>query len=77
MRDRPELRERFVGTLLIALGATIVFIGSGVGAGYGLFVVFSVGHAVGIAVMYWGFLMATRPRAPAPRSSAGASRAGP
>jgi MFS family permease len=75
MRGRPELRDRFLGTLLIALGATIVFIGSGVGAGYGLFVVFSVGHAIGIAVMYWGFLMATRPRAPAAR--AGAARAGP
>jgi MFS family permease len=75
IRSRADLRSRFLGTLLIALGATIVFIGSGVGAGFGLFVVFSVGHAVGIGVMYWGFLMATRPRAPAARPSKGAARA--
>jgi hypothetical protein len=62
---RPELRDRFLGILLIAVGATIVFIGSGVGAGFGNFAVFSIGHAVGIAVMYWGFLTATRQRAPA------------
>ena len=62
MKGRMELRDRFFGVLLIALGSTIVFIGSGVGAGFGSFAVFSVGHAVGIAVMYWGFLMASRPR---------------
>jgi MFS family permease len=62
IRRRAELRERFLGILLIALGATIVFVGSGVGAGFGSFAVFSVGHAVGIGVMYWGFLMASRPR---------------
>jgi hypothetical protein len=64
MKGRMELRDRFFGVLLIALGSTIVFIGSGVGAGFGSFAVFSVGHAVGIAVMYWGFLMASRPRSP-------------
>jgi hypothetical protein len=61
IRGRPELRDRFMGTLLIAVGATIVFVGSGLGAGFGNFAVFSIGHAVGIAVMYWGFLTATRP----------------
>jgi hypothetical protein len=66
IRGREELRTRFVGVLLIAVGATIVFIGSGVGAGFGNFAVFSIGHAVGIAVMYWGFLTATRRRAPSP-----------
>jgi MFS family permease len=65
MRGRAELRDRFLGVLLIALGATVVFIGSGVGAGFGLYAVFSLGHAAGIAVMYWGFLMASR-RRPAP-----------
>jgi hypothetical protein len=63
IRGRAELRDRFLGVLLIAVGSTIVFIGSGVGAGFGNFAVFSVGHAVGIGVMYWGFLMASRPRA--------------
>jgi hypothetical protein len=62
MRGRDELRNRFVGVLLIALGSTIVFIGSGVGAGFGLYAVFSVGHATGIAVMYWGCLLASRRR---------------
>jgi len=61
IRGRADLRNRFLGTLLIAVGATIVFVGSGVGAGFGNFAVFSIGHAVGIAVMYWGFLTATRP----------------
>jgi hypothetical protein len=68
IRGRIELRNRFLGTLLIAVGATIVFVGSGIGAGFGNFAIFSIGHAIGIAVMYWGFLMATRPR-PATQSS--------
>jgi hypothetical protein len=62
MRGRLELRDRFLGVLLIALGSTIVFIGSGIGAGFGNFAVFSIGHAIGIAVMYWGFLRASRSR---------------
>jgi hypothetical protein len=65
IRGRAELRTRFLGVLLIAVGATFVFIGSGVGAGFGNFAVFSIGHAVGIGVMYWGFLTATRRSAPA------------
>jgi hypothetical protein len=65
IRGRPDLRTRFLGILLIAVGATVVFIGSGVGAGFGNFAVFAVGHAIGIAVMYWGFLTAARQRAPA------------
>jgi hypothetical protein len=65
IRGRRDLRTRFLGILLIAVGATVVFIGSGVGAGFGNFAVFAVGHAIGIAVMYWGFLTATRPGAPA------------
>jgi hypothetical protein len=60
MRGRPEARDRFVGTLLIAVGATIVAIGSGVGAGLDVVPVFSVGLLAGIAVMFWGFLRASR-----------------
>lgn len=62
MKGKAELRERFVGTALIAVGATIVAIGSGVGAGLGNFPLFSTSLAGGAAVMYWGFLVATRTR---------------
>jgi hypothetical protein len=61
MRGRPELRDRFLGTLGIAVGATIVAIGSGVGAGLDVVPVFSICLALGIAVMFWGFLRASRP----------------
>jgi len=60
MRGRPELRDRFVGTLLIALGATVVaagaaFAATGVLAGF-------IGTLVaGICLMFWGFLRASRP----------------
>jgi len=60
MRGRPDLRDRFVGTLLIALGATIAAIGSGVGAGLDVVPLFSVGLLAGVAVMFWGFLRASR-----------------
>lgn len=61
MRGQPALKNRFVGTLLIAIGATIVAIGSGVGAGLDVVPVFTVGLAAGIAVMFAGFLRASRP----------------
>ncbi len=61
MRKAPHLRNRFLGTLGIAVGATIVAIGSGVGAGLDVVPVFSVCLALGIAVMFWGFLRASRP----------------
>jgi len=67
MRGRPELRDRFMGTLLIAIGATIVAIGSGIGAGLDVVPVFSIGLLAGIAVMFWGFLRASR-TVPAPAS---------
>ncbi len=69
MRGRRDLRDRFTGTLGVAVGATIVAIGSGVGAGLDVVPVFSVGLAVGIAVMFWGFLRASRqaPEARPPR----------
>jgi hypothetical protein len=68
MRGRPELRDRELGTIGIAAGATVVAIGSGVGAGLNVVPLFSVGLAAGIAIMFWGFLRASRP-APVPASS--------
>jgi hypothetical protein len=68
MRGRPELRDRFSGTLGIAVGATIVAAGSAF-ALTGQVVGFSATLAVGIAVMFWGFVRASRPIAVA-RSAA-------
>ncbi|HTG47578.1 MAG TPA: hypothetical protein VK646_07975 [Actinomycetota bacterium] len=64
MRGHPELRDRFVGTLLIAVGATIVA-GGATFAAFGLLVGFIITLVAGIAVMFGGFLRASR-RAPAP-----------
>jgi hypothetical protein len=61
MRRSEELRRRAAGTGLVALGATVVAIGSGVGAAYGNEPLFSTALAGGVATMYWGFLMAVRP----------------
>jgi hypothetical protein len=63
MRGRPDLWDRFAGTLLIAVGATIVAIGSGVGAGLGVVPLFPIGLLVGVTVMFRGFLRASRPSA--------------
>ena len=68
MRGKPESRDRQLGTLGIAVGATVVAIGSGIGAGLNVVPLFSVGLAAGIAVMFWGFLRASRP-APAPAAA--------
>jgi len=59
MRGHPELRDRFVGTLLIAVGATIVAAGAAFAAS-GVVVGFIVTLVVGIAVMFGGFLRAGR-----------------
>lgn len=67
MRRRPQLRDRFVGTLLIAVGATIVAAGSAFAAA-GNATGFSVTLAGGISVMFLGFLRASR--RPAERSQA-------
>jgi hypothetical protein len=69
MRGHPELRDRFVGTLLIAVGATIVAIGSGVGAGLEVVWLFTAGLALGIAVMFVGFLRVSGPVRPRPRAA--------
>lgn len=60
MRARPDLRERAGGVALIALGATVVAIGSGIGAGFRLAPVFSASLALGVGIMFGGFLVATR-----------------
>ena len=62
MRGNRDLARRFNGLLLLAMGATVVAVGSGVGAGLGNFVLFSVALAAGVILMYWGFLTATRRR---------------
>jgi uncharacterized integral membrane protein len=64
MRGRPELKDRFVGTLLIAVGATVVA-GGATFAAFGLVAGFIVTLVAGISVMFWGFLLASR-HAPAP-----------
>jgi len=60
MRGRPELKDRFVGTLLIAIGATVVAAGAAFAA-TGLLVGFIATLVAGICVMFWGFLRASRP----------------
>lgn len=67
MRGRPELKDRFMGTLLIVLGATVI---AGFGSAFaaaGQLAPFSVSLLIGIAVMFWGFLRASKPTSvPAP-----------
>jgi hypothetical protein len=60
MRGRPELKNRFVGTLLIATGATIVAAGAAFAA-TGVLVGFIATLVAGICAMFWGFLRASRP----------------
>jgi hypothetical protein len=60
MRGRPELRDRSVGTMLIALGATVI---AGLGstfAALGHLALFSISLLAGIAIMFAGFLRASR-----------------
>lgn len=61
MRSDAALRPRFQGTLGIAVGATIVAAGSAFAA-TGVLAGFSLTLTVGIAVMFWGFLRASRHR---------------
>jgi hypothetical protein len=72
MRGKPALRDRTVGVLGVALGATVVAVGSGVGAGFGVVPVFSLSLAAGVGLMYWGFLRAARVPS-APRDGGGAA----
>jgi hypothetical protein len=63
MRGRPELRDRFSGTVLIAVGATVVAGGSTFSA-MGALVGFIATLLVGILLMYGGFLRASRSAVP-------------
>ena len=60
MRGRPELRDRFWGTLLVALGATVIAGFGSAFAALGELVPFALALLLGIAVMFWGFLRASR-----------------
>ncbi len=62
MRGRPELRDRFWGTLLIAFGATIIAGFGSAFAALGYPVPFSISLLAGICVMFLGFLRAARRR---------------
>jgi hypothetical protein len=66
MRGRPDLRDRFRGTVLIALGATVIAGFGSAFAALGELLPFSVSLLVGISVMFWGFLRASRPTPTAP-----------
>jgi hypothetical protein len=71
MRGRRELKDRFVGTLLIALGATVI---AGLGSAFaaaGKLEAFSLALLAGVGVMFWGFLRASRrPAEPLVRAEA-------
>jgi peptidoglycan/LPS O-acetylase OafA/YrhL len=73
MRGRPGLQDRFLGTLAIAIGATVVAAGSAFALS-GNVVGFSTTLATGISVMFWGFVRATRPATDRDASSAAADR---
>lgn len=74
MRGRPELKDRFIGTLLIAIGATIIAGFGSTFAALGELPLFSVSLLAGIVVMFWGFLRASR-TAPAPQPAASSDAA--
>ena len=59
MRGRPELKDRFVGTLLIAAGATVVAGGASFSAA-GMLVGFSATLLAGVVLMFWGFVRASK-----------------
>ncbi|HJR97516.1 MAG TPA: hypothetical protein VJ979_06385 [Actinomycetota bacterium] len=61
MRGRPELRDRFAGTLFIALGASVIAGFGSAFAALGYLAAFSTALVVGIVVMFLGFLRAGRP----------------
>jgi len=65
MRGRPELRDRFAGTLLIVVGASITAVAGSAFAAVGNAPAFSLALLAGVAVMFWGFLRASRTPSPA------------
>jgi hypothetical protein len=68
IRGGPGLRDRFVGTLLIVLGASVTAIAGSAFAATGNLPAFSVALLAGITVMFWGFLRAVRTPIPPPPS---------
>jgi hypothetical protein len=68
MRGRPELRGRFVGTLLVAAGATITAAAGSAFAAVGNLPAFSLSLLAGVAVMFLGFRRASEPRPASDRS---------
>jgi hypothetical protein len=60
MRGRPELRDRFWGTLLISLGATVIAALGSAFAALGELLLFSLSLLAGVTVMFVGFLRASR-----------------
>jgi hypothetical protein len=62
VRGRPDLRDRFIGTLLVVAGATITAAAGSAFAAVGNLPAFSLALLAGVAVMFVGFLRATRPR---------------
>jgi hypothetical protein len=62
MRGRPELRSRFVGTLLVAAGATITAAAGSAFAAVGNLPAFSLSLLAGVAVMFIGFRRASESR---------------
>jgi len=70
MRGRRELRDRFVGTLWIAVGATVIAGFGSAFAALGMLLAFSASLLVGIAIMFGGLLRAGRARMPAAATSA-------
>jgi hypothetical protein len=63
MRGRPDLRDRFMGTLLVVVGASITAVAGSAFAAVGNLPAFSLALLAGVAVMFAGFLRATRSRA--------------
>jgi hypothetical protein len=68
MRGRPELRSRFIGTVLVAAGATITAAAGSAFAAVGNLPAFSLSLLAGVAVMYLGFRRASESRPASDRS---------
>ena len=68
MRGRPDLRGRFVGTLLVAAGATITAAAGSAFAAVGNLPAFSLSLLAGVAVMFLGFRRASASRPATDRS---------
>ena len=64
MRGRSELRHRFWGTLLVAIGATLIAGFGSAFAALGELAPFALALLAGISVMFWGFLRASRDARP-------------